>query len=206
MDVNIKNIGTRLITSVYRKEAAQSYVVPFQSDHQRHVFVNIIECALLRALRYSSTLKEFNDERRTIKMMLLYNGFVRLILFRLFINIIVFLSCVFSSYPPRYIYNQFKKFFTKYSITSTSIIPMIHDENEFLLLRRQLLDQASVHEHRRATRLAQMFDYDNFPSNIDSLVKTKLLKRKERANSVILHYTYEKTFSTLWTNNSSNLG
>ncbi|KAG0424037.1 hypothetical protein DMUE_6114, partial [Dictyocoela muelleri] len=58
------------------KEAAEPYVVPFQSDHPRHVFVNIIECALFRALRYSSTLKEFNHERRLIKLMLLYNGFV----------------------------------------------------------------------------------------------------------------------------------
>ena len=76
LDVQIKNNGHHLITSVYHKEAAEPYVVPFQSDHPRHVFINIIECALLRALRYSSTLEEFNQERRTIKLMLLYNGFV----------------------------------------------------------------------------------------------------------------------------------
>ena len=76
LDVKIKTIGNSLITSVYHKEAAEPYVVPFQSDHPRHVFVNIIECALLRALRYSSTLEEFNHERRAIKLMLLYNGFV----------------------------------------------------------------------------------------------------------------------------------
>ena len=76
LDVQIKKIGNDLITSVYHKEAAEPYVVPFQSDHPRHVFVNIIECALLRAIRYSSTLQEFNHERRAIKLMLLYNGFV----------------------------------------------------------------------------------------------------------------------------------
>ena len=74
LDVQIKNIGHDFSTSVYHKEAAEPYVVPFKSDHPRHVFVNIIECALLRAIRYSSTLHEFNRERRAIKLMLLYNG------------------------------------------------------------------------------------------------------------------------------------
>jgi hypothetical protein len=76
LDVHVKNMGNNLITSVHHKEAAEPYVVPFRSDHPRHVFVNIIECALLRAIRYSSTLEEFNHERRRIKLMLLYNGFV----------------------------------------------------------------------------------------------------------------------------------
>ena len=35
-------------------------------------------------------------------------------------------------------------------------------------------------------------DFNNIPSNIDPLVKEKLLKRRERANSIILHYTHEK--------------
>jgi len=76
LDVHIKNIQHNLITSVYHKEAAEPYVVPFKSDHPRHVFVNIVECALLRAIRYSSTLEEFNHERRAIKLMLLYNGYI----------------------------------------------------------------------------------------------------------------------------------
>ena len=82
LDVQVNNInGSQFITSVYHKEAAEPYVVPFQSDHPRHVFVNIIECALLSALRYSSTLEEFNHERRLIKMMLLFNGFIHINLF-----------------------------------------------------------------------------------------------------------------------------
>ena len=77
--MKLTNIGTNFLTSVYHKEAAEPYVVSFQSDHVRHIFVNFIECALLRALRYSSTLEEFNHERRAIKLMLLYNGIVQLI-------------------------------------------------------------------------------------------------------------------------------
>ncbi len=60
--------------SAYHKEAAEPYVVPFESDHPQHVFTNIIDGALLRAIRYSSTLSAFNEEQRSIKLMLLYNG------------------------------------------------------------------------------------------------------------------------------------
>jgi len=76
LDVFIENKNGLLTTSVYHKAAAEPYIVPFQSDHPRHVFKNIIETALLRAIRYSSTLTTFNSERGSIKLMLLYNGFV----------------------------------------------------------------------------------------------------------------------------------
>ncbi|CAF4159151.1 unnamed protein product, partial [Rotaria sordida] len=84
---------------------------------------------------------------------------------------------------------------TKYSITSISITPMIHGENKFLILRRQLLDKATFNEHRRVARIAKTMDYNNIPSNIDPLIKAKLLKRRERANSIIIHYTHERRFS-----------
>ncbi|CAF2972131.1 unnamed protein product [Rotaria sp. Silwood2] len=75
LDVQISNENGNHITSVHHKEAAEPYVVPFKSDHPRHIFANIIRCALLRAFRYSPTLKQFNCERRAIKLMLLYNGY-----------------------------------------------------------------------------------------------------------------------------------
>ena len=74
LDVHIENKDGTLTTSVHHKEAAEPYVVPFTSDHPKHVFGNIINTALLRAVRYSSTLSVFEDEQRFIKLMLLYNG------------------------------------------------------------------------------------------------------------------------------------
>ena len=70
LDVIIENKNGLLATSVYHKDAAEPYVAPFESDHSRH----IIDNALLRAIRYSSTLSTFDEERRSIKLMLLYNG------------------------------------------------------------------------------------------------------------------------------------
>lgn len=74
LDLSIENENGTLSTSVYHKEAAEPYTVPFRSDHPRHTFANIIDNALIRAIRYSSTLSIFNVEQRTIKLMLLYNG------------------------------------------------------------------------------------------------------------------------------------
>ena len=74
LDVYIERQNGTLVTSVYRKVAAEPYIVPFKSDHPRHVFSNIIDGALTRAIRYSSTLAVFDEERRFIKLLLLYNG------------------------------------------------------------------------------------------------------------------------------------
>ena len=75
LDVFLENKNGIIATSVYHKEAAEPYIVPFKSDHPRHIFKNIIETALVRAIRYSSTLQTFNQERSFIKLMLLYNGY-----------------------------------------------------------------------------------------------------------------------------------
>ena len=74
LDVLLTNNNGTLSTSVYHKPAAEPYVIPFVSDHPRHVFVNIVKTALARVVQYSSTFDAFNTERRTIKLMLLYNG------------------------------------------------------------------------------------------------------------------------------------
>lgn len=74
LDVLLTNRNGILETSVYHKRAAKPCVVPFISDHPRYTFVNIINNFLTRAIRYSTTFQAFNDERRHIKLTLLYNG------------------------------------------------------------------------------------------------------------------------------------
>jgi len=69
----INNHGT-LETAVYHKPSAEPCVLPFISDHPRHTFVNIIQAALVRAVRHSSTSVLFQKEYRTIRLMVLYNG------------------------------------------------------------------------------------------------------------------------------------
>ncbi|CAF4647001.1 unnamed protein product, partial [Rotaria sp. Silwood2] len=73
LDVLVKNNNGMLESSIYRKPSAQPTVVSFLSDHPRHVFRNVIQTALTRAARYSSSFEIFNNERRAIHSMLLYN-------------------------------------------------------------------------------------------------------------------------------------
>ncbi|CAF5004758.1 unnamed protein product, partial [Rotaria socialis] len=50
-------------------------ILSYLSDHPRHVFRNVIQTALMRAIRYSSTFEAFNIEPRTIRLTLLYNNY-----------------------------------------------------------------------------------------------------------------------------------
>ena len=74
LDVLVTNENGVLATSVYHKPAAEPCVIPFISDHPQHVFGNVIQTALTRAVRYSSTFRTYQNEQRNIKLMLLYNG------------------------------------------------------------------------------------------------------------------------------------
>jgi len=78
LDVLLTNTNGILLTSTYHKPSAEPYVVPFISDHHPHVFRNIIKTMFTRTIRYSSTIELFEQERRFIKLMLLYNGYVTL--------------------------------------------------------------------------------------------------------------------------------
>jgi len=87
LDLLITNNNGILSSSVYHKSAAEPCVVPFNSDHPRHTFGNVIQATLLRAIRYSSTLEFFQKEYRRIRLMLLYNAYVSSIKTILFVQI-----------------------------------------------------------------------------------------------------------------------
>ena len=76
LNVQATNNNGSLSTSVYHKPAAEPYVVPYSSDHPRHVFGNIIQTGLSQAIRYSSTFQAFHRERQYLKLRLLYNGYI----------------------------------------------------------------------------------------------------------------------------------
>ncbi|CAF4533885.1 unnamed protein product, partial [Rotaria socialis] len=96
-------------------------ILSYLSDHPRHVFRNVIQTALMRAIRYSSTFEAFNIERRTIRLTLLYNN-----------------------YPSIYINEQFQQFFLKYLPTISLILPLIENQEQFVILRKKLLEYPSV--------------------------------------------------------------
>ena len=102
------------------------------------------------------------------------------------------------SYSVRYIHKHFEKFVRKHSIKATSMVPMIHDENEYYLLRQQLLTEPTISEHVRASRIASQIPAHSQTIVNDPLVQSKLNQRQQRAVKqppLIVHYTYEKQFA-----------
>ena len=75
LDVSVENNHGRLKTNVYRKQAAEPYIVPFLSDHPRHIHRSTIKGAVYRAIRLCSEVDDFNQERLDIELMLLLNGY-----------------------------------------------------------------------------------------------------------------------------------
>ncbi|CAF1919195.1 unnamed protein product [Rotaria magnacalcarata] len=128
LDVLIENRNGTLTTSVYHKEAAEPYVVPFGSDHPDHVFRNTVDTAITRAVRYSTTLSQFEEEIRQMKLMFLYNG-----------------------YSPRHIYRRLTTLFSKY-LSKYFILPMFNNSDDFDYLRHQLLTAPTATAYDKVTR------------------------------------------------------
>ena len=186
LDLLLENQNGILTTSVYHKTAAEPYLVPFASDHPRHIFTNIIETALLRALRYSSTWSTFDSERRSIQLMLLYNGYVSVMTDYIYFSIRLISS---SRYPLRFIYNNMKKFFKKYlNLSQQHLLEEIQDENQYEATRFELLQKPTSLEHQVLSRIA----------SINNVAPAQAIeKKKKRDRRLIIHYYYERRFVTL---------
>ncbi|CAF4939660.1 unnamed protein product [Rotaria sp. Silwood1] len=167
LDVLVMNDKGNLSTSVYHKPAVEPYVVPSISDHPRDVFSNVIQTALARAIRYSSTFETYQQERRNIKLMLLYN-----------------------SYPSSFIETEFQKFYRQY-IPTTSSLSFIPNENEFFLIRHKLLNQPTARQSQlamSATR-ADLPNYSTYQAQIQSKQTTKNPDYQEKVEASKLIFT-----------------
>ena len=75
---------------------------------------------------------------------------------------------------------------------------MIHDENEYHTLRKQLSSEPTTSEHVRASRIASQIDFNSRIVPTDPLVQSILVKKQQRVKKLqplIVHYTHEKQFA-----------
>ncbi|CAF4380022.1 unnamed protein product, partial [Adineta steineri] len=166
---------------VYHKSAAEPAVLSFLSDHPRHILRNVIQTALMRAIRYSSTLEVFNIEQRTIRLMLLYN-----------------------SYPSTYINEQFQRFFMKYtsSSSSQSLLPLIANEQEFFVLREKLFAQPSIKQILMTKSANAVEIISNVQQNGQTTIPiTKIIVKRKNTdkfiNNIFIHCVHESRFHGL---------
>ncbi|CAF1180710.1 unnamed protein product [Rotaria sordida] len=123
----------------------------------------------MRAVRYSSTFEAFNNERRTIRLTLLLNG-----------------------YPSTYINTQFQHFLKKYLSlsSSSSILLLIDNKEQFFVLRQQLLAQPSIPKIVVAKSAASV---DTMIKNktMEEYGQTKKEKENKFKSNIFIHCTHE---------------
>ncbi|CAF1172443.1 unnamed protein product [Rotaria sordida] len=167
LDVLLNNNNGVLVSSVYHKLAAEPCLLSFLSDHPRHVFRNVIQTLLMRAILYPSTFEAFNEERRRIRLTLLLNG-----------------------YPSKYINTQFHEFFTKYLSISSSILPLIDNEQQFFIIREKLLAQPSIGQmivNKRAATITTITQ----ETSVQAHIKTLKYDDETFRNNIFIHCTHE---------------
>jgi hypothetical protein len=120
LDVVIQNDNGQLTTYVFHKPTAEPYILPYTSDHPRHVHRNIPYAALLRAARICSNVHDFNIERIRIDMSLLLND-----------------------YPPAFITKHVSRFFDQYN--PQSVLKHLN-EQDYYKLHQKLLHQPTRRE------------------------------------------------------------
>ena len=125
LDVVIQNDNGHLTTSVFHKPTAEPYILPYTSDHPRHVHRNIPYASLLRAARICSNVHDFTIERIRIDMSLLLND-----------------------YPPAFISKHVSRFFEQYN--AQSVLKQLN-EQDYDKLHQKLLHQPTHCEKQLQT-------------------------------------------------------
>jgi len=132
LDVLVNNDNGQLKTSVFHKPAAEPYLLPYLSEHPRHIHCNTIKGALFRAIRLCSHVEDFDHERLHIELKLLLNG-----------------------YPLKFITYQFKRFFEQHN--AYMLISEQPNDMIYQVLHKKLLAQLS----RRERQNNQLISNDN---------------------------------------------
>jgi hypothetical protein len=122
LDVLVTNDHGQLKTSVFHKPAAEPYLLPYLSEHPRHIHRNTIRGALFRAVRLCSHVEDFDQERLKIELKLLLNG-----------------------YPLKFITDHFKQFFKQHNA-----LLILEQPNQMIyqILHKKLLAQLSRRERQ----------------------------------------------------------
>jgi hypothetical protein len=138
LDETITNEDGHLRTSVYHKPTTEPYILPYTSDHPRHVHRNIPYAALLRAGRICSHVDDVDSERLRIDMSLLLNH-----------------------YPPSYISKQFHRFFTRNDALpvldglDTEVYQRLHGKALLQPTRREKILQKMMRDPVKAPEILQ---------------------------------------------------
>ena len=128
LNAYIENQKGVLYSRVYHEPTLQPFVLPYVVDHPRLFYRKWFQWALTRAVRYCTSIEDFDQERLYIELTLLANG-----------------------YSLDFIKMGIKIFFTKYKVLKfeTNL-----DNTNYKLLRKRLLSFVALEkEHHKQQQL-----------------------------------------------------
>jgi hypothetical protein len=82
------------------------------------------------------------------------------------------------------------KFF-KNQIIISPIIPFIDNEQDYIFLRKHLLNKTTVVEHQIASRISKTIDPNTNDTTDDPLVQLRLRQKLKWVDNLIIHYKHE---------------
>ncbi|CAF3932390.1 unnamed protein product, partial [Rotaria sordida] len=130
LDATIENNNGQLRTTIYHKSAWEPRILPYESDHPRHIHASIIYTMLVRAARLCSTVEDFDMERLSTEMILLLNG-----------------------YPPKFLQQHMKNFFIQHDAMSvwtelnSEAYQQLHNALLYKPTRRELKSKVQTNGH-----------------------------------------------------------
>ena len=181
LDVFIENNQGQLKTSVFRKPAAEPYILPYTSDHPRHIHSTTIYTALLRAIRLCSDVEIFDQERLNIEISLLLNG-----------------------YPPKFIIHHFKQFFRKNN--ALSIYKDLNKEN-YQQLHKTIIDEFLTDDQSSEQQQQQQQQQQQALEEVQENKQNEtIINKPKQQKKLIIHYRFEsgplkqlnREFRKLW--------
>jgi hypothetical protein len=75
LEIHIENQNGRLYTNVYHDENTQKYTLPYVIGHTQVEHSHWLQSALIRAVRYCTSVHDFNRERIYLEITCLTNGY-----------------------------------------------------------------------------------------------------------------------------------
>jgi hypothetical protein len=82
------------------------------------------------------------------------------------------------------------RFFTS-NLKTSSLLPLIENDHDFIFLHSNLLSTPTTTEHRAALSTANAIDSDDQNTINDALVQAEQNKKSKWIDNLIIHYTYE---------------
>ena len=122
LGAHVGNKEGSLYTRVYHDSNHQKYALPYVIGHSTVAHSHWLRSALMRAVRYCTSVEDFNRERIYLEV-----------------------TCLTNGYSLAFVEKQVQQFFTRFDVASLRVIP---DPHMYRQLRRRLFNFIS--EQQRA--------------------------------------------------------